>query len=101
MSRFCWHTLLVFVLALQPGCVWKFWGQGSPVEERNFDVYGTVSSLSAERLVVDTKQGQQTFLFGPASVKGSDTFDEGQVVHVLYKKLDEGNVVTLVVKKGN
>lgn len=101
MSRFCRHTLLVFVLALQPGCIWKLWQQELPIEERNFDVYGTVSSISAKGLVVDTKQGQQTFLFGPASVKGSTTFDEGQMVHVLYKTVNEQNVVTLVVKKVN
>ncbi len=94
-------TLFAAALIAQPACIWKLWSKGPPIEERQFDVYGQVESISAKQLIVDTKQGRRTFLFGPASVKGSDTFDQGQVVHVLYKKLDEGDVITLVVKKVN
>ncbi len=101
MRRFCGYALVALILSIQPGCISKLWKKPPPVEELDFDVYGKVASMSAEQLVVDTKQGRLTFLLGTASVKGSDTFDEGQVVHVFYKKLAEGNVITLVVKKVN
>ena len=99
MSYFCLRALLGLLLTVSTGCFSKIWQGGIPIEERNFDVYGTVVSISLKNLVVKTKEGEQTFLFDPASVKGSDTFDEGQIVHVLYKKLDTNNIITLVVKK--
>lgn len=86
-------------LVVQPACIWKLWSKGPPPEERQYDIYGTVESISSDQLVVDTKKGRLIFLLGPASVKGSDTYEQGQVVHVLYKKLDGANVITLVVKK--
>jgi hypothetical protein len=97
------HLTLLIVVALlvQPACIWKLWSKGPPPEKRQYDIYGTVESISSDQLMVNTKQGRLTFLFGPASVKGSDTYEQGQVVHVLYKKLDGENVVTLVVKKVN
>ena len=101
MRHLCLTLLIAVALIVQPACIWKFWSKGPPIEEREFDVYGQVESMNAEQLIVDTKKGRRTFLFGPASVKGSNTFDRGQVVHVLYKKLDQGAVITLVVKKVN
>ncbi len=101
MRHLCLTLFIAAALIVQPACIWKLWSKGPPIEERQFDVYGQVESINSEQLIVDTKQGRRTFLFGPASVKGSDTFEQGQVVHVLYKKLDQGDVVTLVVKKVN
>ena len=91
--------LIAAALIVQPACIWKLWSKGPPPEERKYDIYGTVESISSDQLIVDTKEGRLTFLLGPASVKGSDTYDQGQVVHVMYKRIDGGNVVTLVVKK--
>lgn len=101
MRHLCLTLLIAAALIVQPACIWKLWSKGPPIEERQFDVYGQVESINLEQLVVNTKQGRMTFLFGPASVKGSDTFDPGQVVHVMYKQRDEGHIVTLVVKKVN
>ncbi len=93
--------LIVAALMVQPACIWKLWSKGPPPEDRQYDIYGTVESISSDQLIVDTKEGRLSFLLGPASVKGSDTYDQGQIVHVLYKKLDGENIVTLVVKKVN
>ena len=98
--RHLYLTLLIATaLIVQPACIWKLWSKGPPPEERQYDIYGTVDSISSDQLNVDTKEGRLTFLLGPASVKGSDTYEQGQIVHVLYKKVDGENVVTLVVKK--
>ena len=99
MRYLCLTLFVAATLIVQPACIWKLWSKGPPIEERQFDIYGQVQSISAKQMIVDTKEGRRTFVIGPASVKGSDTFDPGQVVHVLYKKLDEGDVITLVVKK--
>ena len=99
MRRLSLTIVLLGAIAAQPACFLKFWGKGPPPQERQYDVYGAVESMSSEQLIVVTKQGRQTFQLGPASVKGSPSFEEGQIVHVMYKKLPEGNVVTLVVKK--
>ena len=93
--------LIVAALMVQPACIWKLWSKGPPPEDRQYDIYGTIESISSDQLIVDTKEGRLSFLLGPASVKGSDTYDQGQIVHVLYKKLDGENIVTLVVKKVN
>ncbi len=97
MRRFT-VTLLALVVLAQPACFLKFWGKGPPPEEKVHDVYGTVESVSATKLAVQTKQGSRDFIFGPASRKGGD-FREGDYVHVYYKRKEEGDVITLVVEK--
>ncbi len=88
--------LLSVALLLQPGC---FWRKGKPIEERVFDVYGTVKAISDEELVVSTKKGTElTFLFTPSSIKGGE-FGEGAYVHTYYKKKGESNHITMVVAK--
>ena len=89
--------LLVLVLA-QSGCFWKLWQKKPAPEEVRYDVYGTLETITQDRLEISTKKGNQTFVLGPASVKGSN-FKGGEYVHVFYKKTSEGDVVTLVVKK--
>jgi len=101
MRHFFLILLMATALIVQPACIWKRWSKGPPSEERQYDIYGTVESISSDLLIVDTKEGRHKFMFGPASVKGSTTYEQGQIVHVLYKKLDGENIVTLVVKKVN
>ncbi|MFQ5738610.1 MAG: hypothetical protein ACE5JX_06320 [Acidobacteriota bacterium] len=92
--------LLLSCLCLlsQPACIWKLWSKGPPPQERIYDVYANVVEVTAEKLVVQAKSGQRSFLFKEASVKGGD-FKAGDLVHVFYKRTDEGEVITLVVRK--
>lgn len=90
--------ILCTLLLAQTGCIWKLWSKGPPPEEVTHDVYGTVQMIDANQLVVETKHGVETFIMGPASIKGSD-FGEGTFVHVYFKKKQEGDVVTMVVEK--
>ncbi len=90
--------LLFLVILSQPACFWKLWSKGPPPEERTFDIYGTVQSVTADRVEIKTNKGVETFLLNQASVKGGD-FGEGATVHVFYKLEDESKVVTLVVEK--
>ena len=99
MRRVVTTALLALVL-LQPACIWKLWSRGGKTseEEREFDIYGTVETIDADALTIRTRGGTQTFLFGPASVKGGE-LEPGQTVHVFYKREDSGSVITLVVRK--
>lgn len=90
---------LIFIPLSQPGCIWRLWTKEKPIEEKTFDVYGTVQSVTPDRLVIQTKKGEQrTFVIAPSSIKGSE-FKEGAYVHVYYKTLGEGEVITMVVEK--
>ncbi len=97
MRRLC-AGILCSVLLAQTGCIWKLWSKGPPPEEITHDLYGTVQTVDANQLVVQTKRGVQTFIMGPASIKGGD-FGAGAYVHVYFKKKQEGDVVTMVVEK--
>jgi hypothetical protein len=91
---------LVLALSTQPACFWRLWTKPKPIEERTFDVYGTVKSVTAEKLVIEPK-GRKTdeyFVMTDASVKGSE-FAPGALVHVYYKVKGDTKVVTLVVEK--
>ena len=94
--------LLLLLLILFPsGCIWKLWTDDTPIEERVFDVYGTVESISPEELVVQNRGERLTFRMLPSSVKGSD-FGAGTYVHVYYHLRGEGGTVkevTMVVEK--
>ena len=96
------HRLLLCLLILllpQPACFWRLWTKPKPIEERSFDVYGTVKSIDLQQLVITDKRGAaQTFAMTPASIKGSN-FAPGAEVHVYYKKKGEVNEVTMVVEK--
>ena len=88
-------------LSVQPACFWRLWTKEKPIEERTFDVYGTVKSLSADKLVIEPRgmKTEESFVMTDASVKGSD-FAAGALVHVYYKiNQDKAKVVTLVVEK--
>ena len=89
--------VLILVTTSQAGCVWKLW-QRTPIEEKVFDVYATVQSITDVQLVVQTKKGQQSFVMGPASIKGGD-FGSGTYVHVYYMLKGEIKEVTMVVEK--
>ena len=70
----------------------------TPIEERVFDVYGSVKSISDTELVVQTRQGEQSFSMAPASIKGGG-FGSGAYVHVFYKLQGDIKEVTMVVEK--
>jgi hypothetical protein len=84
----------------QPACFWRLWTKEKPIEERTFDVYGTVQSITTDRLVIETrgKKTEETFLMTEASIKGSD-FQPGALVHVYYKIKGDAKEVTMVVAK--
>jgi len=68
--------------------------------EKVYDFYGTVESMTVNRLVVQTKWGVREFVMGPASIRGQTThYDSGTYVHVYYKRLNGEDVVTMVVEK--
>lgn len=81
------------------GCIWKLWSKGPPPEERIYDVYGTVQSITRDSLVIVTKD-QKTLEFAmvDSSIKGSD-FGPGAYVHVYYRQVGEKPEVTMVVEK--
>lgn len=89
---------LLLLAFFQPACIWRLWTKDKPIELRSFDVYGTVRSVTQDGLVIETKKGEQTFVLGPSSIKGSD-FKVGAYVHVYYKKLGGVDVVTMAVEK--
>jgi len=89
------HLSCLLLLVLQWGCFWK---KDTPIEEKIFDVYGTVQSISLSELVIQGKKEEMTFRISPSSIKGSD-FDPGAYVHVYYRLRDDVNEVTMVVEK--
>ena len=95
-----WPALLLFVALVSPSaCISKLWKKEKDPTQKVFEVYGTVRELSKDEIVIQTKNGNAaSFIMGPASIKGGD-FGEGAYVHVYYKKLEEGEVVTMVVEK--
>jgi hypothetical protein len=95
------RTLLLLALCLvfsQPACFWKLWSKKPPLAERTQDVYGTVESVDAHRLIVKTRKGDQEFTMVDSSIKGSE-FQSGAYVHVYYKVKDGVRQVTMVVEK--
>jgi len=91
---------LTLALGVQTGCFWRLWTKPKPIEERTFDVYGTVKSITTERVVIETddKKREETFVITDASIKGSD-FQPGAHVHVYYKIKGDVKEVTMVVEK--
>ena len=89
------HLSCLLLLVLQWGCFWK---NDTPIEERIFNVYGTVQSISLSELVIQGKDGNITFRIRPSSIKGSD-FEPGAYVHVYYKLKGDVKDVTMVVEK--
>jgi hypothetical protein len=90
--------LLLLLLLFQPGCFWKLWSKEKPLEERSFDVYGTVETISPHTLVIRTKKGPLEFQMVESSIKGSD-FGPGAHVHVYYRIREGQKQVTMVVEK--
>jgi hypothetical protein len=89
----------VLLITLQPSCIWKLWTDDTPIEEKIFDVYGTVESISIDDLVIQSSKNQQvTFRMTPSSVRGGD-FEAGTYVHVYYKQKEAIKEVTMVVEK--
>ncbi|MCH7804887.1 MAG: hypothetical protein IH937_12490 [Acidobacteria bacterium] len=85
----------LLLLVLQWGCFWK---NDTPIEEKIFNVYGTVQSISLSELVIQGKKEEITFRIIPSSIKGSD-FETGAYVHVYYKVKGDVKEVTMVVEK--
>ena len=76
--------------------------QQKPKSEKTYDFYGTVESMTSDRLVMHTKWGIREFIMGPASIKGrTENYEPGTYVHVYYKRQATGDVVTMVVRKIN
>lgn len=95
------QRFLIFCLlcvAGQPGCIWKLWSEPTPLEERIFDLFGTVQAISLDQLTVETEEGEMTFRMVDSSIKGSN-FDSGAYVHVYYMMRADLKVVTMVVEK--
>lgn len=82
----------------QSGCIWKLWGEETPLEERTFDIYGTVTAITSESLVITSNQGEMEFAMVDSSIKGGD-FEAGAYVHVYYKLVNDTKEVTMVVEK--
>jgi hypothetical protein len=97
MKRFGLLALSIALL-MQPACFWRLWTKETPIEERTFDVYGEVKSITQEQLVIQTKRGEETFILTTSSIKGSD-FGPGATVHVYYRKRGDVNEITMVVEK--
>jgi hypothetical protein len=89
------HLSCLLLLVLQWGCFWK---NDTPIEEKIFDVYGTVQSISLSELVIQGKEEAITFRISPSSIKGS-ALETGAYVHVYYKLRDDVKEVTMVVEK--
>jgi hypothetical protein len=91
---------LTLALTVQTGCFWRLWTKPKPIEERTFDVYGTLKSISAERVVIETsdKKREESFVLTDASIKGSD-FKPGAYVHIYYKIKGDVKEVTMIVEK--
>ncbi|MCK5350929.1 hypothetical protein KAJ77_00040 [bacterium] len=89
------HLSCLLLLVLQWGCFWK---NDTPIEEKIFDVYGTVQSISLSELVIQGKNEEITFRISPSSIKGS-AFEQGAYVHVYYKLKGDVKEVTMVVEK--
>ncbi len=70
----------------------------TPIEEKIFDVYGTVQSISLSELVIQGKEEAITFRISPSSIKGS-ALETGAYVHVYYKLRGDVKEVTMVVEK--
>jgi hypothetical protein len=91
--------LFILLITLQPSCIWKLWTDETPVEEKIFDVYGTVESISLDELVIQSTKSQRlAFRMGPSSVRGGD-FEAGAYVHVYYRQKEAIKEVTMVVEK--
>jgi hypothetical protein len=92
-------SVFIFVMLLQVGCFWKLWSKEKPIEEKVFDVYGTVVSIAPTQLVITSEKGERLeFDMVDSSIKGSD-FAEGAFVHTYYKIKGESKEVTMVVEK--
>lgn len=90
-------TTLVLILLLT-SC---FWRKKKSIEEKTFDVYGTVETINQETLVLQLKKkGTVTFTLTNASIKGGD-FGPGTYVHTYYKVRGDVKEVTMVVEKIN
>lgn len=89
---------LMIVVVSQGGCIWKLWTEDTPLEERTFDVYGTVQTITANSLVIERNGQEEEFAMLDSSIRGSD-FGPGAYVHVYYKIREDVKEVTMVVEK--
>ncbi len=97
MTRSLLVAFLVLLLS-QSGCIWKLWTNDTPLEERIYDVYGTVQSISLDELIIQTDKEELTFRMRPSSIKGGD-LEPGTYVHVYYLMREDVKDVTMVVEK--
>ncbi len=89
-------SLLLFVS--QSGCIWKLWTNDTPMEERVYNVYGTVQSISLDELIILANDQELIFRMRPSSIKGGD-LEPGTYVHVYYQMREDVKEVTMVVEK--
>ena len=96
MLQWRYLRIVLLLLLLSPtGCLFK---KGKPPEEKQYDVYGTVQSVTTDELVIQTSKGNEQFAMVDSSVKGGD-FGAGAYVHVFYRLRDNQKQVVLVVEK--
>ena len=89
----------ILSITLQASCIWKLWNDDTPIEEKIFDVYGTIESISPDELVIQSNKNQRlTFRMALSSVRGGD-FKPGTYVHVYYQQKETIKEVTMVVEK--
>ena len=65
---------------------------------RVYDFYGTIESMTLEKLKVTSKWGTREFLVDGATITGQKSYDPGTPIHVYYKELGDQNLVTMVFR---
>jgi ferric enterobactin receptor len=66
---------------------------------KEYDFYGTVVSISPERVAVQTSMGTKEFVLSHKAFLGEPNYEPGAYVHVYYRDQTEGNVITRLVRK--
>ncbi len=65
---------------------------------RIYDFYGTIESMSLEKLTVTSKWGTRSFALNEATITGQKDFETGTPVHVYYKQQADEDLVTMVFR---
>lgn len=96
--RFGFLIIALLLLQFQAACFWKLWSKDEPLENKVFDVYGTVETVTKDKVVIQSKKGDMEFALVDSSIKGGD-FGPGALVHVYYKNKGDVKEITMVVEK--
>jgi len=66
---------------------------------KEYDFYGTIVSISPDRVAVHTSMGTKDFVLGQKAFLGEPNYEQGAFVHVYYRDQTEGNVITRLVRR--